>query len=73
MYITKTVLKKKKTEPKEIVSGNALIGKPCCGAERTESSKVWGGISKICEEKEKEGDKGEGTEGERKGKRQRRS
>lgn len=55
MYITKTAFKKnkKKTEPKETVSGKALVRKPCCRAERTESSKR--GISKTYEEKEKEG------------------
>lgn len=40
--------------------------------QRGQSQARWG-ISKIREEKEKEGDKGEGTEGQRKGKRQRRS
>lgn len=48
------------------------LGSPAV-EQRGQSQARGRGISKICEEKEKEGDKGEGTEGERKGKRQRRS
>lgn len=66
IYVYNQDCVKKETEPKE-VSGKVLSGKPCCGAERTESSKGEWGISKIYEEKEKEEDKGEGMEGERKG------
>lgn len=64
MYITKTVLKKKLSQKKWVEKFS--LGSPAVEL-RGQSQARGGGISKMYEEKEKEGDKGEGMEGERKG------